>query len=152
MQPRASDRTSPPAEELPGLLACRPFDEGKGDVAADRTGRTGTDRLHRATWVPGLRGNAVAFDWTDGHFDYSDAPGLQFPPGDPFTVSGWFQTGTTREVLVSQRRARGGSPDLDVHFERGVLSTTVRGDGNESARPARVDGPPAADARWHHLP
>ncbi len=70
-----------------GLVAYWPFDEGRGQTAADASGRGNAARLHGAKWTAGKRGNALEFDGKTACVQVPDAPALHF--GTAFTFEAW---------------------------------------------------------------
>jgi Concanavalin A-like lectin/glucanases superfamily len=62
----------------PDLVGYWPFDEGQGSVAHDLTTQKNDGTLNAgASWIPGKKGGAVAFDGVTGLVTVRDAPSLR---------------------------------------------------------------------------
>ncbi len=86
--------------DLPGPVAFWRFDEGRGDIAADASGRGRDARLHGATWVRDGKGGAVRLDGLD---DYVEC-GTMGVTG-PVTVEAWVRPmlkGHGEAVLIGE--------------------------------------------------
>ncbi len=70
-----------------GLLAEWNFDEGKGDVAHDASGRGHDAAIHGATWVKQGGGFALSLDGHDDYVDCGESAGIGI--GGPLTVEAW---------------------------------------------------------------
>lgn len=142
----------PPATDFQGLLAYWSLDEGKGMRASDSSGKNNHGTVHGASWTPGIRGTALHFNGPPDYVDYGDAPGLNFQANKPFTFAGWFKTTADLGTLLSQRNAKDGGPDIDLHIAARDLEAVIREDGGEFGNLARVrTSLPVSDGAWHHF-
>ena len=81
------------AAQADGLLAEWTFDEGRGDVANDATGRGHDARLHGPTWVKTETGFALRFDGED---DYVIGPlGEAVGVSGPVCIEAWIKPART---------------------------------------------------------
>jgi len=60
------------AEGERGLVSRWDFDEGKGDILHDSSGKKNHGKIHGATWVKCGKGYALKFDGVDGWTDDRD--------------------------------------------------------------------------------
>ena len=102
-----------PAAES-GLLGWWKFDEGKGLVLRDSSGKGNDGEIDGATWVPGRKGPALKFDaLNQSAVVFKDNPA--FYPTNAFTVEIWFKAFPNQEreayllALDYQWKPKGGS-------------------------------------------
>ncbi len=136
---------------MAGLLAYWSFDEGRGDVKEEKTGRT--TRLGDCNWVSGVRGKAIEMNGQpNSHFVYSsNVLSFNFADQAAFTYAGWFKTRKADGVLVSQRNRNDRLAILKIAIEQGRLTAEVHQDG-KIGRPAVVSSDTSVhDGKWHHF-
>lgn len=147
-----SFKEPPPATNYPGLLAYWDLDEGSGNRAADKSGKSNHGTLHGPTWVAGVRGKGLHFNGAPDYVDYRDGASLNFAADAPFTYCGWFRTKATEATILSQRNERDGGPDIDFNMTGGMLEVIVREDAGEFGTLARVSSKEwLNDGNWHHF-
>jgi hypothetical protein len=77
-----------------GLVAHLTFDEGRGTVAMDTSGRGANGTVKGGTWTRGRIGGALAFDGVDDHVT---VPGLKGWTPTAFTVAFWLKPDATAD-------------------------------------------------------
>lgn len=133
-----------------GMLLCYPF-EGNAD---DISGNGGNGALYNDPgFVPGVRGQAVAFDGVDDHFARTPVP----INSNPFTYSIWLKLPTSQPLgtwmtVFQQGQSWEYSPILNAraqdasHFELSGYTWTG-GYSGISSSPVSCADPYA----WHHI-
>lgn len=136
---------------LKGLVGYWPFDEGRGGWAADQSGNGMTAVLNGATWIKGVRGQAVLLDGHSSYVDLGASPRLNFGAGEPVTIAGWLETSADSGQVFAFRFAAHGAAVLGVDLlNGGRVQGVVRANGPELGE-ARVYGKQVNDGRWHHF-
>lgn len=81
-----------PSKQGEGLVAYWSFDEGKGAVAKDCSGKGNDGKINGPQWIKLSKGYALEFDGKDDCVDCGNGENLNLGKGD-FTISFWkFQT------------------------------------------------------------
>jgi len=70
-----------------GLVGYWKFDEGRGDMAKDSSGRGNDGKIHNAAWVEGKVGKALLFNGKDAYVDCGNDGSLSLPKA--FTIEAW---------------------------------------------------------------
>ena len=83
----AERNTSPLPND--GLALHLAFDEGRGEVARDSSGKGHDARIHRASWIPQGDGHALRFNGEDAWLDCGNSEKLNF--ACPITLSLWMR-------------------------------------------------------------
>jgi hypothetical protein len=78
-----------PAEKEGGLAGYWKFDEGKGTVASDSSGKNNNGTVYGANWVEGRYGTALQFDGADDYVDCG--PGITLNISNAVTIESWIK-------------------------------------------------------------
>lgn len=146
----------PPPKTFPKsrLVGYWSFDEGQDNRAAN-SGSSESGRpalLHGATWVPGKRGNAAAFDGSAAWCELMSQPEeLNFKAGEDLTVSAWFKSSGQNGAILALRNLEEQGAVISLSIESGRIVGIIREDRGELGRPAQIRGPVVTDNRWHHV-
>ena len=143
-----------------GLIAHWPFTGfggGRGENLREAV-HGGQVQIFGAPWNQDMDPSAFKFSGNGQYADYSNAPGLNFAAGDPFSYTGWFNTREPYGVLVSQRNLKDESADIDIGIGDvgagtvpGRIMGLIRVDGAPLGMRANVTGNTVNDGAWHHF-
>jgi Concanavalin A-like lectin/glucanases superfamily len=150
-RPWTRPNTPPPASTYPGLVAYWAFDEGNGTTAIDASPNQLRGTVVGARWVPGIRGQALAFNGTTDYFDLGTSPVLDMREGAPFTVAAWVKSDDRRGTIVSFRHETQDSPVLDVHLNSSGLVLQARHNQREVFADELRSPPLIRPDEWHHF-
>ena len=133
-----------------GLVSYWPFDEGRGKTAKNAAGGNNV-KVHRATWVKGVKGRALEFDGKNAHAysDYCDR--LDFRKGD-FTVEAWVQTVGLDPMAVIGNQWNKTRHGFGIYLREGKPYVVAMEHYEPERKYQRVDGVTyIADEDWHQL-
>jgi hypothetical protein len=150
-RPAGLPKAPPAAGDLPGLAGYWSLDEGEGDQAGNAAGSRQGAAVHHGKWVPGVRGQALAFARPDSYVDLGTSDDLNFPAHAAFAVAVWVQPAGASGTLLSLRHRTDEAPVLDVTLGGGQATVTLRYDGNVFGTAYRVAGGKLDDGNWHHV-
>ena len=133
--------SSPPST---GLLAAYGMNEGSGATTADVSGNGRTANIVGATWTTGMYGKGLSLNGTNQYVTSAD---IDFPSG-PFTLSGWFKTGTAqRSKIVSKYASSKNQIYVMMDPAGGVLAGLYDGTDWQEV----LANQNFADNAWHHF-
>ena len=117
------------------------FEEGKGGVAADSSGRGPPGEIRGATPAKGTVGGALRFDGEDDCVIIQDRPDLD--PTEAITLASWIRA---EDWKGNRRILQKGVDDSQYRLlhEWGYLRFHLSGVG-------MVDAAPPSAGRWHHV-
>jgi hypothetical protein len=144
----AKSRCASAAGDVSGaaLAAHWRFDEGKGAVASDSSGRNRHARITEGTWVRGKLGTALKLPGGASEVAPSGTDGLDMGGAD-FTICAWIRT-TQQAGTIFSKSDPGGSWQPGgkiVYIAGGRLEFDAHSVG-------RVDSPAVlSDGVWHHI-
>lgn len=140
---------NPKREE--GLVAYWNFDEGKGSIARDCSGKGNDAKIHGAEWAKGIKGNALKF----GGFisDYVDCGNGASLDTKTVSIEAWI-----KRDIIDQRQAIyvDEIPDeldakhflwLEIHSSNRLL--LLFGDGEKALDKYSTNT--IEDTKWHHI-
>jgi hypothetical protein len=128
--------------------------EMRAVVVQDLSGRGNHGSNHQGRSVPGVKGNALAFDRNPGQrFDYGTSDDFNFDAGWDFTLTGWFQTAEQEGTILCQDNDGKDRPHGFVRigvFNRALVAQV--GDDSCPGEPQRLNlkGGPVHKDRPHH--
>ena len=106
------------------------FDDGTGTVATDSAAvpHNGTVSGTNATWVTGIKGNALQFTGVSNYVAFGTGPSLSGT--NNFTIAAWIKTSSTNTaVIMQQRDAAGYNGEYRLSINgTGTLEFMVYGD------------------------
>jgi hypothetical protein len=143
------------ATAVPNLLGHWRFDEGKGIVASEATGKSGRANLSGALWVTGAFGFALDLpDRAHAVVAKSRAFGLNIGAGVDFTVSAWIKAGETldagpRRIIDTRSAYNAGGYALTL-LPGGRLELLVQ-NGEDGLIQRCAGGLGLADGAWHRV-
>jgi len=135
--------------QYPSLVAHWLFDEGAGDLAADRLGRFDGVLHGEPLWCPaeGAIGGALELDGVD---DYVSTDTVLRPTDGPFTVFAWIKGGGPGQVILSQADNAGvGLTWLGADAATGAIMTEVTDGGRITT--SLVSEVNVTDGAWHRI-
>ncbi len=107
--------------------------------------------LNAAGWVPGVRGQGVAFKDPNSWVDLGPSDDLNFPARSAFALCGWVQPAKPTGTILSLRNRDDDSTDLDIAVSQGKIEVTVRYDRQNTLNVVHVAGGSVNDGNWHHF-
>lgn len=144
---RGSKSSANPAT-VPGAVASWSFDNAVGGRVIDDTGRGNDATLVGCQLGSGIKGRGLVLDGDMNQYcDLGNRSPLQFTPGAPFTMTGWFRTIEPSGTILSFRHSR-MSAQIDILIRDGRLQGIV---GDDIDSQSFVWGQPANDGNWHHF-
>ena len=73
----------------PSLVGWWRFDEGRGGIVKDWSGKGNDGRIHGARWVEGIFGFGLLFDGKDDYVNCGDSPSLRLT--EAITIEAWMK-------------------------------------------------------------
>jgi len=130
------------------------FDEGKGDRAADASGRGNIGTIEGPSWVEGVRGNALSFDGADDHVRVREGGDGSMDLGNnDLTVAAWVKTtlvGLDQAIL--SKHSQGADAGYALFVDRlGRLSLYLRDGDDPLETLVHSTSQSYADGAWHHV-
>ena len=145
------------AETIDVRLHCRRkpvvhfrFDEGKGDLVADASGRGNTGTLFGPTWAQGVRGTALSFDGVDDHVRVAGSMDLG---KNDLTVAAWVKTTLVgRDQAILGKHSQGADVGYELRVDLlGRLALYLRDGDDPRETLAHSTSQGYADGAWHHV-
>ncbi|PKP54297.1 MAG: hypothetical protein CVT90_01995, partial [Candidatus Altiarchaeales archaeon HGW-Altiarchaeales-3] len=96
-----------------GLVAYWSFDEGKGNVLHDLSGKGNDGTIYEAKWVDGKYGKALSFDGKDDYVEVPDDDGLDIT--DEITIEAWINPAISPQERGAPILAKGYGAGGEVY-------------------------------------
>ena len=128
-----------------GLVAHWTFDDGKGDVLHDRSGKGNHGTIHGAKWVKLKKGCALLFDGRDDYVDCVSSPMVDV--AGPITVSAWVCPAEAPDASVARRE----SGIVGKHFASHFLTYNIVPECLWHIRGSNNCRAPVAFGSWSHI-
>ena len=144
------------AAEPPGLLARWDFDDGQGDMVADRSGNGNDGEVWDAEWVRGSFGTALAFDGKGAHVQIPEIAGLD--GSDEMTLEAWVLwegTGRYPNIVSGGTWSPGGFlmfvRDDQCTFRMGRPGMSASKNHDQWSETSATLLSPLKEGQWYHL-
>ncbi|MBW2984055.1 right-handed parallel beta-helix repeat-containing protein [Candidatus Woesearchaeota archaeon] len=129
----------------PALIGYWNFDEGSGTIASDLSTQNIDGIVNGgATWITGIKGNALSFDGINDYVQIPDDP--VWDTGDYLTISLWFRTNTVQgsynKLLVHDR---------DFNEQRYYIDPSTSGGIRFCGSYCTPYSVNLVDGEWHHV-
>ncbi len=132
------------------------MDEGKGDVAKDKSGNGNDGELHNAEWTDGIYEKGIQVGGNDIWVSIPDNPTLNFAKGESFTLAIWtkrtgpsFPPGDRGNIVAKYNIGAATTPFYGIFNEQDNRLITFTRDGASSVnlRPEET----IDEGEWHHF-
>ena len=121
------------------------FDEGKGEIANDKSPNKNKGTINGAGWTAGRVGSGLKFDGINNYVEVSNHPGLQSP--EAITIEAWIYPTAPHQQgyggIINNINGLGGSRLLVK--DNGKLLAQLHGES------ANVFGPSVTNNAWNHV-
>jgi len=148
------------AEE--GLVGYWKFDEGKGNIVRDSSGKSNDGKIYGAVYIKSEKGFALKFDGGSNYVDCGESA-FDFTTNTNFTVEAWFKTSDTaydnHRCIISKGASTcsGDKKGWYLHKLRGGIEgqenkisfRIMDGEGFKGGHSITLRGPAVADDIWH---
>jgi len=133
------------AEEK-GLLGYWKFDEGKGDIAKDFSGKGNDGTIYGAVATAGKIGQALSFDGVGNYVDCGKTAGNLGT--DPFTIECWVKSENNEASYFIEKRQKDGHQWL---FTLSVGKPYFNYNDGNSNYAYKVSNTVLQQGQWYHL-
>ncbi|MCD6521935.1 LamG domain-containing protein [Candidatus Calescamantes bacterium] len=129
-----------------GLCAYWSFDEGKGQIAFDKSKNANHAVIHGARWVKGKFGSALYFDGIDDYVDCGNDQSLNSPEKE-ITISLWFKPSITYDDAFKGELL---CKNYYLYFHRGHILFSYFCGGKDFAY-LRTTQNEWEEGKWYHI-